>query len=127
MFDKTKQNVLGKTSRIVEDTIFTGNIESTADIRIDGKLKGNISCGGKIIIGPQGEIIGDINCQNIDVEGKFKGKMEVKEMLFVKTTAQIVGEVSIAKLSVEPGALFEATCAMKNTSNTKNNEPAQTT
>lgn len=112
MFDKTKQNILSKTSRIVEETSLVGNIETKSNIRIDGVLKGNINCGGKIIIGPQGEIQGDLNCQNIDIEGKFKGKMEVIEMLLVKTTAKIVGEVITGKLSVEPGALFEASCTM---------------
>ncbi len=35
-------------------------------------------------------------------------------MLLVKATSIIKGDVSVGKLSVEPGAVFEATCAMKN-------------
>lgn len=114
MFDKTKENVLGKTSRIVEGTQMKGDIEGKADIRLDGTLVGNINCEGKIIIGPSGEVKGDIKCKNIDVEGKFSGKMEVRELLLVKATSVIKGDVSVAKLAVEPGAVFEATCVMKN-------------
>lgn len=114
MFDKTKENVLGKTSRIVEGTIMKGDIECKADMRLDGKLIGNISCEGKIIIGPSGEIEGDIKCKNIDIEGNFSGKMEVTELLLVKASSSIKGDVSVGKLAVEPGAVFEATCVMQN-------------
>jgi cytoskeletal protein CcmA (bactofilin family) len=56
---------------------------------------------------------GDIKCVNIDIEGKFSGKLEASELLGVKSTAKIKGEVMVGKLSVEPGAVFEATCEMK--------------
>lgn len=114
MFDKAKENVLGKTSRIVEGVAIKGNIESKTDIRLDGKLEGDIISGGKIIIGPTGEIKGNIQCENIDIEGIFNGVLKTTGMLLVKATAKIKGDVSVAKLSVEPGAVFEASCTMKN-------------
>ncbi|RLD63307.1 MAG: polymer-forming cytoskeletal protein, partial [Bacteroidetes bacterium] len=35
------------------------------------------------------------------------------QILSLKNTANISGEVTMGKLSVEPGATFNATCAMK--------------
>ena len=37
----------------------------------------------------------------------------VSNTLTIKATADISGEVIIGKLSIEPGASFNATCAMK--------------
>lgn len=121
MFDKKDKNEkgLGQTNRIVEGTLITGNIESKAAFRLDGILIGNFTSNNKLVIGPSGEVQGDINCVNIDIEGKFTGKLEVSELLGVKATAKIKGEVIAGKLSVEPGAVFDASCAMK----TVNNEP----
>ncbi|MBA9073388.1 cytoskeletal protein CcmA (bactofilin family) [Flavobacterium gossypii] len=124
MFDKNPKSytdLLGKTNRIVEGTVIKGDIISQADFRLDGELIGNFQSKGKIVIGPAGKVIGDIICRNADIEGKFDGKIEVMEILNVKSKAKIYGEVIVGKLSVEPGAEFSASCAMK--ANVKNLNP----
>ena len=116
MFNKKAKpytELLGKTNRIVEGTIIKGDIISTADFRLDGELIGNFQSSGKLVIGPSGSIIGDIICNNADIEGKFNGNIQVTEVLNVKSKASIHGEVTVGKLSVEPGAVFDASCAMK--------------
>ncbi len=116
MFDKKTKSytdLLGKTNRIVEGTRIKGNIYSVADFRLDGELTGNFQCEGKIVIGPAGIVIGDIDCKSADIEGRFSGKIQVVELLNVKATASIYGEVAVGKLAVEPGADFSASCTMK--------------
>lgn len=115
MFDKAKpkEPQFGTTNRIVEGTIITGDINSKADFRLDGILVGNYTSSGKLVIGPSGEVQGDITCKNLDIEGKFTGKLQIAELLSVKSKAVIKGEVQTNKLAIEPGAVFEATCAMK--------------
>jgi cytoskeletal protein CcmA (bactofilin family) len=116
MFDKKTKSytdLLGKTNRIVEGTRIKGNIYSVADFRLDGELTGNFQCEGKIVIGPAGIVIGDIDCKSADIEGRFSGKIQVVELLNVKSTATIYGEVFVGKLSVEPNADFSASCTMK--------------
>lgn len=126
MFESKPKNytdLLGKTNRIVEGTIIKGDIISKADFRLDGELIGNFQSQEKIVIGPTGIVIGDIECKNADIEGKFVGKIKVLELLNVKDTATIQGEVTVGKLSVEPGADFSASCVMKtNLTNTVEND-----
>lgn len=105
---------LGQTNRIVEGTIINGDVISKTDFRLDGILTGNFTSTCKLVIGLTGEVQGNIKCLNVDIEGKFSGKLEVSELLGIKASAQIKGEVLVGKLSVEPGAVFEATCEMKN-------------
>ena len=116
MFEKVKNqdHLLGKTNRTVDGTTIIGNITTQADFRLDGKLTGNFTSEGKIVIGPTGEVIGDIICKSIDVEGIFSGKLQSEGMLNVKSKAHITGEVIVGKLAVEPGARFEASCEMRN-------------
>ena len=132
MFDKKDKNVkapgLGQTNRIVEGTVITGNVESKTDFRLDGILIGNYTSTSKLVIGPFGEVQGDIKCVNADIEGKFTGKLQVSELLGVKATAKIKGEVIAGKLSVEPGAVFDASCAMKSSlKKTVDEKPEKTT
>mgnify|MGYP006348754945 CR=1 FL=1 len=117
MFDrkpKSYTDLLGKTNRIVEGTTIKGDIISETDFRLDGKLTGNFTSEGKIVIGPTGEVIGDIICKSIDVEGVFSGKLQSEGMLNVKSKAHITGEVIVGKLAVEPDARFEASCEIRN-------------
>ena len=115
MFDKKKpaEGLFGKTNRIAEGTQLNGDLVSDSDIRIDGTLIGNITLKGKLVVGPNGYVEGNIKCQNMDIEGKFLGKLEVIELLNIKSTSVIKGEVIAGKLGVEPGASFTATCSMK--------------
>lgn len=115
MFKKNEKNytdLLGRTNRIVEGTRVIGTIETQADIRLDGFLKGDLNVAGRLVIGPKGVVEGDVKCINADVEGAIKGNVVVQEVLVVKATAVIEGEVTVGKLSVEPGAVFKAVCAM---------------
>jgi cytoskeletal protein CcmA (bactofilin family) len=71
MFESKPKNytdLLGKTNRIVEGTIIKGDIISKADFRLDGELIGNFQSQEKIVIGPTGIVIGDIECKNADIE-----------------------------------------------------------
>lgn len=116
MFDKKKttDSQYGKTNRISEGTQLTGDVISDTDFRIDGTLLGNCILKGKLVIGPKGYVEGTVKCQNIDIEGKFLGKLEVIELLNLKASSMVKGDVVVGKLGVEPGAVFNATCIMKN-------------
>ena len=110
---KTGENKVAERNIIGKNTKITGEIISEGDFRIDGTLEGTIETNGRVIIGSTGLIKGKVECTNADVEGDFSGELFVSNTLTVKSSANITGDVIIGKLSVEPGAEFNATCAMK--------------
>jgi cytoskeletal protein CcmA (bactofilin family) len=115
MFTEKKSNssqVLERNT-IAKNTSITGNIKSEGDFRIDGTVEGTITTLGRVVIGVNGFVKGDVECSNADIEGKLSGKLVVTELLSLKKSADIKGEVFIKKLLVEPGAVFNATCVMK--------------
>jgi len=96
---------------IAKNTVIIGDIKSDGDFRIDGTLEGTLTTKGRV--GVDGFIKGNVETVNADIEGKISGQLLVAETLTIKSTAIISGDVVIGKLSVEPGATFNATCAMK--------------
>jgi cytoskeletal protein CcmA (bactofilin family) len=110
-------NLIGNGTGIV------GDITSNGDMRIDGSLKGNIKISGKLVVGPSGNIEGNIECQNADVSGEINGKLTVNELLSLKASAKVLGDIITGKISVEPNATFTGTCNMgavvKNISNAR--------
>ena len=99
-------NSLGQGTKLV------GDLNAQNDMRIDGTLEGNLSCAGKLILGPKGLITGQIDCQNAVIEGSIDGIIRVKELLQVKESANITGEITTSKLLVQPGAIFNVKCSM---------------
>ena len=99
---------------ITQGTILKGDIISEGDFRVEGTINGSLKTSGKIVVGKTGMIDGSVDAENADFEGGFTGKLKLNGTLVLRSSAYIEGEVSISKLSVEPGATFNATCSMEN-------------
>jgi len=110
-------------NRINEGTKLKGDIQSTGFFRIDGTVEGNISTPSKIVIGKTGVVVGTLHCENADIEGKFEGKLDISGTLSLKASAHIEGDVVVGKLAVEPGATFNASCAMQGAAKSKKSLP----
>lgn len=110
---KASKNKAMERNVIAKNTSFIGDIVSEGDFRIDGNLEGNLKTDGKVIIGSAGTIKGKVESNHADIEGEFSGDLLVNETLNVRSTASIFGDVVVGKLSVEPGASFNATCSMR--------------
>lgn len=110
--NKGQVDQLGKTNRIVAETIIRGNIEAVNDFRIDGILYGDLIVKGRIVVGANAKIIGNIECENADIEGEVEGTLQVKNLLFIKESAIVKGNLIVGRLSVEPGSKIDAGCQM---------------
>lgn len=108
-FDET---TAGSTTIIGAGTTITGNIQSNADIRIDGTLKGNLIGKSKILIGAEGIIEGDVDGKQADVLGKVTGKIKVADLLYLHGKAVVDGDIYAGKLQIEPTAAFNGQCHM---------------
>src|SRR5690606_14925533 len=95
---------------IGKDSTFTGNIESTGTIRIDGKFEGEIVTKGDLVIGESGAVQGKIKAENIIIAGKVQGEVEAAGKLELVPTGNLQGEAKMALLVVEEGAVFQGNC-----------------
>lgn len=111
---KTKEtNLPGQTSnRILVGTSIEGDVKSDGDFRVDGSMKGNISITGKLVIGENGKVQGEVECGSANISGNFEGTLKVEELLNLEAHAQVKGDVFTNRLSVVPGADFSGSCSM---------------
>ena len=93
-------------------TAIAGDVISKGDIRVDGTLKGSVNTSGKVVLGKEGVIEGDVICNNADISGTIKAKITVSQLLSLKETAKLDGDIITNKLSIEPGATFTGSCSM---------------
>lgn len=113
-YDASSINTIGA------GTTVKGDIISDGDFRIVGKLVGTIQSKGKVVIGKNGIVEGDILCKNADVSGMVKGSMKVEELLSLTSSSKMDGEVITSRIAIEAGAVFTGQCQMSNS-----NEPTK--
>ena len=109
---KRTENNNSVVNIIGQGTSILGDINSNGDIRVDGTLKGSIKTEGKVVLGKEGVVEGDVICQNADISGIIKAKITVSNLLSLKETAKLNGDIVTNKLSIEPGAEFTGSCSM---------------
>lgn len=106
-------------------TVLKGDISTEGDFRIVGKLVGSIRSTGKVVVGQNGVIEGDIYCQNADFSGTIKGNAVVENLLLLKSSVNMNGNIKTNKLSIESGANFNGNCEMSSVDSKSSNENKQ--
>ena len=107
-----KEEATAAVNMIGVGTVITGDVYSKGDIRVDGILKGSVITEGKVVLGREGIIEGDIECSTADISGVINAKITVSQLLSLKTSSKLNGDIITNKLSVEPGAEFTGSCSM---------------
>jgi len=99
-------------SVLAPGTHINGSISSQEDFRIDGFVEGDIVCKGKVIVGAQSILKGNVRCSNADISGIVEGNIEATELLFLKSQSKVKGDVKTATLIIEPGSIYNGSCEM---------------
>jgi cytoskeletal protein CcmA (bactofilin family) len=110
--EKTQFESPDRLNRLVEGTKIIGDLISESNIRIDGEVEGNVSTASKVVIGENGFLKGNLNCQEADIEGKIEGKLSIDGLLILREQAKVYGDIYTAKLHIEEGAIFLGACKM---------------
>jgi cytoskeletal protein CcmA (bactofilin family) len=121
MFNKKEEAPQSFSMQVINNigsgTTIEGDLKTEGDIRIDGKIVGNIMSKGRLVTGPSSSIIGDVICTNGNIDGTVKGNIQVMETLKITKTANIDGNITSKKLIVDEGAVIQAKITMSSTQN----------
>lgn len=113
MAKETNNNNGSTYNSLTHGSKIIGNIIADKDFRVDGEVEGDIQCKGKVVIGQTGILKGTITCANAEIIGSVTGEILVGETLTLRSSANVNGEVKTRILVVEPNAVFNGTCSMK--------------
>jgi len=82
-----------------------GEISGREDLYVDGEIEGRVTLeDAKIVIGPNGRIVADVEAREILVLGKVKGNLHGRDSVTIGRTGHVVGDVVTRYISVEDGA-----------------------
>lgn len=113
---KTRTTVFpGQTSIIGSEMEIRGELTVNADIRIDGKLIGNIISSARVVLGAGGVIEGNVIAHRADINGKVYGNITTRDLLNLKSEADVKGDITAGKLSMESTVQFNGNCKITGT------------
>src|SRR5262245_45878552 len=87
-------------------TELEGNLRTSESVRIDGKIKGEVSAEA-VILGASGVVLGDISANRVTIAGRVKGNVSAVASLELLPKGQIYGDIRTNKLVIADGATFE--------------------
>ena len=88
----------------------TGDLSGSSDIRIAGKIKGNIETTGDVVIENSGFVEGVIKSKNATIAGKINGDIECSEKLVLESKSLFSGNIKTKLLVIECGAKLSGNC-----------------
>ncbi len=110
-------DVANASNKIGKGTTLKGDLESQGNVRIEGKIIGNIDCKSKVVMGESAVLDGNLFAKNAEIQGTVTGKVEISKLLLLKPKAKIKGDIFTHEFVVEAGAKFDGQCKMGNLSN----------
>jgi cytoskeletal protein CcmA (bactofilin family) len=93
------------------DLAIKGDLVATADLHIDGKVEGYISCAA-LVQGESGIIEGAITAETARLAGTVTGSVNAGTLVILKT-ARIEGDVAYETLTIEQGAQVDGKLSPK--------------
>ncbi len=89
-----------------------GKLNFTGSVRLDGRVTGQITSQGLLIIGPSGRIQSDIEVETIIICGEVRGEVIASDKIELRPPAKVYGTLTTPSLTIHEGVLFEGNCRM---------------
>jgi len=90
-------------------TELKGDISFSGGLRIDGKLKGNITAKGDgnstLVLSENAVVIGNVTVPHIITNGTIKGTVRASERIELQPKAEIAGDVYYKVMEISAGAI----------------------
>ena len=102
----------GLHNTLAAGTTVKGDIVTETDFRLNGKIEGDVSCNGKIVICTKGNVTGNIVSANAEILGEVEGSIRVSAKLVLKAPAVIKGDIFAQTLEIEQNSRFNGICKM---------------
>lgn len=97
---------------IGEGYVFTGELQGSSVVRIEGKIIGNVNVDAGVVLGENGCVEGNIKSQSVIIYGTVNGDVKSTH-LEIKKTGHVNGEITTDSLEIELGAKYNGKLNMQ--------------
>lgn len=110
--DKGKTKPQNRIDCLIGDgTTVEGNIIFTGGLRVDGRVRGNVSSAdggsGTLVLSEQAQIEGEIHVSHVVINGTIIGPVYAGEYVELQAKANVTGDVHYKTLEMHLGAVVQ--------------------
>ncbi len=108
MDDRTRPESSDPSQSVIDRfSNFDGTFRAERDLRIEGEVKGTITCDGHLFVAEGANVSAKIEAESISVAGRLEGDIQCRGRLQILSSGQLRGKVSTETLVIDEGAFYE--------------------
>ena len=93
------------TTLIGSGTFVRGRVTGTGDLEIAGRIEGEVTCSGDVLVDTSGLVGASISARRIVVRGAVKGDLTAEDAVILEAGARVVGDLKAPRIAIAPGGL----------------------
>jgi cytoskeletal protein CcmA (bactofilin family) len=94
------------------DIDFTGTLHFDKPFLIRGKVSGEISATGLLVVDEEAVVNANINALRVLIRGQVKGDVTAVEKVEITVTGRLSGNVTAPEIFMDSGCVFNGHCTM---------------
>ena len=98
---------------ISKDAVWDGKLTSSGDIRVEGRLEGEVETSGTLYVIADARVQGTIRARSVIVAGEIEGQLRCEGKLEIQPGGSARGEIDTGALVVHEGAFIESKFQMR--------------
>ncbi len=92
-------------STISATTVVRGNIGGDGSLEILGRVEGNVTMTGQVVVAADAAVRGNVSATEIQVTGSIAGNLTASDILMLNPGARVVGDLAGVRIGIAEGAL----------------------
>jgi len=90
-----------------------GDCETDGTLRIEGRVEGSVRAEKAVVVGEEGEVVGDIHTGDAVVAGSVTGGIVAESRVELQETARVEGDIRCRRVKLEEGGVVEGRLEMQ--------------
>lgn len=96
---------MAETTVLARSSFIRGNVSGSGDLEIAGRIEGDVTVTGEVVIESTGLVGANVSATRIVVRGAVRGDLVAEESLVVESGARIQGALRAPRIAIAPGGL----------------------
>jgi cytoskeletal protein CcmA (bactofilin family) len=110
---RTRTSASAGITIIASPSRFKGVLEGDGDVRIEGRIEGEVKGSGHIQVAQSGHVSAKLHSRTVTVAGTVHGDVSADEKIELMPSAELRGNITAPKVVIQEGATFEGQVFMQ--------------
>lgn len=89
-----------------------GNCVSEGSVRVEGRVEGRVEAAKSVVVGEEGEVVGDVVTQDAVVAGTVRGTLRADSRVELKATCRVQGDIESGTVELAEGGQVDGELRM---------------